>query len=323
MKAIRVAGFGGPEAMELVDVPEPAPGPGELLLYVTACGLNWSDLLQRAGKYPGGPRPPFIAGQEAEGIVAAHGPGVSSPPLGTRVCAIAATGLAAERAVVAAATCFPLPDAVPAPDGAAVAVSLLTAGGALLLSGHAMPGETVLVHAGGGALGTMAVQVARRLGLRVAATVSGPEKRDRVAALGAEVVCGYDLFDAEARKLSNDWGLDLALDSIGGAISERTFGLLGPFGRQILVGLSSGEPARIDALKLLHRSRGVLGFHLRSLLARPERASALAERLWAWLADGSVRPQVGQVLPLGDIRRAHDLLAGRQTFGKIVLTVQG
>ncbi|HSY39063.1 MAG TPA: NADPH:quinone oxidoreductase family protein [Polyangia bacterium] len=323
MKAIRVVGYGGPEVLELVDVSEPAPGPGELLLEVTACGLNWSDLLQRAGLYPGGPRPPLIAGQEAEGIVAGHGPGVSSPPLGTRVCAIAATGLAAGQAVVAASTCFPLPDAVPPSNGAAVAVSLLTAGGALILSGHAIPGETVLVHAGGGALGTMAVQVARSLGLRVAATVSSPEKMDRVAALGAEVVCGYDVFEAEVRKLSNDRGLDLAVDSIGGAISERTFGLLGSFGRQILVGLSSGERARIDTLKLLHRSRGVMGFHLRSLLQRPELASALATRLWAWLADGSVRPQVADVLPLREIRRAHDLLASRQTFGKIVLTVQG
>ena len=321
MKAIRVAGFGGPEVLELVDVPEPVAGPGEVLLDVTALGLNWSDLLQRAGQYPGGPRPPFVAGQEAEGVVVAHGPGVSSPPLGTRQCAIAVTGLAAERAVVPASACFPLPDAVPSPNGAAVPVSLLTAGGALILSGHAVEGETALVHAGAGSLGTMAVQVARCLGLRVVATVSSPEKADRVRGLGAELVCGYDLFDVEARKLSNDRGLDLAVDSIGGAISQRTFALLGSFGRQILVGISSGERVSIDPLKLLHRSRGVLGFHLRSLLQRPEQASALATRLWAWLADGSIQPQVGQVLPWQEIRRAHDLLASRQTFGKVVLTV--
>jgi NADPH:quinone reductase len=321
MKAIRVVGFGGPEVLELVDAPEPVPGPGEVLLNVTALGLNWSDLLRRAGQYPGGPRPPFIAGQEAEGIVAAHGPGVSSPPLGTRVCAIATTGLAAERAVVPASACFPLPDAVPTPNGAAVAVSLLTAGGALILSGHAIAGETVLVHAGAGALGTMAVQVARCLALRVVATVSSPEKIDRVTALGAEIVCGYDVFDTEVRKLSGDRGLDLAIDSIGGAVSQRTFALLGSFGRQILVGISSGERVSIDPLKLLHRSRGVLGFHLRSLLQRPAQASALATRLWAWLADGSIRPQVGHVLSLEEIRRAHDLLASRQTFGKVVLTV--
>jgi NADPH:quinone reductase-like Zn-dependent oxidoreductase len=321
VKAIRVVGFGGPEVLELVDVPEPAPGPGEVLLDVTASGLNWSDLLQRAGQYPGGPRPPFIAGQEAEGIVAAHGPGVSAPPLGTRVCAIAVTGLAAERAVVPASACFPLPAAVPRLNGAAVAVSLLTAGGALILSGHAAEGETALVHAGAGALGTMAVQVGRCLGLRVVATGSSPEKIDRVTALGAELVCGYDVFDTEVRKLSGDGGLDLAIDSIGGAVSLRTFALLGSFGRQILVGISSGERVTIDPLKLLHRSRGVLGFHLRSLLQRPAQASALATRLWAWLGDGSIRPQVGHVLALQDIRRAHELLASRQTFGKVVLTV--
>src|SRR5206468_2198157 len=104
------------------DVHDPSPGPGELLLQVTAFGLNWSDLLQRAGRYPGGPRPPFLAGQEAEGIVIAHGAGVTSPPLGARVCAIAVTGLAAEKAAVSASACFPLPDNVSTPAGAAVAV---------------------------------------------------------------------------------------------------------------------------------------------------------------------------------------------------------
>lgn len=321
MRAVRVAAFGGAEVLALVDVPEPAPGPGELLLQVTACGLNWSDLLQRAGRYPGGPRPPFLAGQEAEGMVVAHGPGVTSPPLGARVCAIAATGLAAERAVVPVSTCFALPDAISPPAGAAVAVSLLTAGGSLLLSGHAGAGETALIHAGAGALGTMAVQVARCLGLRVVATTSSAEKKDRVAALGAEVVCGYDVFEAEVRKASGGRGLDLALDSIGGAISQRTFPLLGAFGRQVLVGASSGEIAPIDPLRLLHRSRGVLGFHLRSLLERPEQSAALAARLWGWLADGSVRPQVGHVLALQDIGEGHELLASRRTFGKIVLTV--
>jgi NADPH2:quinone reductase len=165
--------------------------------------------------------------------------------------------------------------------------------------------------------------VARRLGLRVAATASTADKRARLAALGAEVVSGYDDFEPAVRKLAGDRGLDLALDSIGGEISRRTFGLLGAFGRQLLVGVSSGEPTRIDALKLLHRSRGVLGFHLRALLADPARAAPLGTCLWGWLADRSVRPQVGEVLPLRDVRRAHELLAGRQTFGKLVLTLAG
>jgi NADPH2:quinone reductase len=320
MKAVRVPAFGGPEVLAWADAEELEPEAGQVAIQVQACGLNWADLLQRQGIYPGGPRPPFLAGQEAAGTVVGQGPGVTEPTLGARVAVVASSGMHAERAVVPAASCFVLPPALSWEEGAAVPVSLLTAACALTTVGRAAPGETILIHAGGGGLGTMAIQVARRLGLRVIATASVPETRARLAALGAELVCGYDDFEVGVRRLCGARGLDLVLDGVGGDVFRRSLLLLGPFGRLVLLGLSSGEPPQIDPVKLIFGSRGVLGFHLGALLAQPALTQELAARGFSWLAEGSVRAQIGRVFPLHRIRAAHELLASRAHYGKIVLT---
>jgi NADPH2:quinone reductase len=319
MKAVHVEAFGGPEVLELRDLPAPAPGPGEVLLQIAACGLNWSDLLQRQGLYPGGPRPPFVPGQEAAGVVVAHGPGVEAPARGARVAAIAVVGMHAACAVVPARSCLELPPATSFEEGAAAPVALLTAAAALTTVGRAVAGETVIVHAAGGGLGTAAVQIARRLGLRVIATASSPDKRARVQALGADVVCGYDDFPAVARDATAGRGADLVVDGVGGDLTRASLAALRPFGRLVLVGLSSGALPRLDPVKLIHRSQAVLGFHLRGLLDDPEQQAAVTRRVLPWLADGSVRPQVGEILPLAEIRAAHARLAGRGSYGKIVL----
>ncbi len=307
MKAIRVVAFGGPEVLELVDVPEPAPGPGELLLDVTACGLNWSDSAPACGALSGWSAP-AVHRRPGSGR---HRGGSRS---GRQLAAARHASVRDRRdrpggrtGGRAASTCFPLPDAVPSPNGAAVAVSLLTAGGALLLSGHATAGETVLVHAGGGALGTMAVQVARCLDLRVVATVSSPEKK---AARGGPRRRG----GVRLRRLRRRGAKAL------GRTGSRFGGRLHRGGdlRENLWAprlLRSPDPGRnLQRRARDHRSPQApctgraacsASTSVRSL-QRPEQASALATRLWAWLADGSVRPQVGHVLPLQDIRRAHD-----------------
>src|SRR5678815_3147793 len=169
MNGVRVPRFGGPEVLELTALPDPSPAAGEVLLEIRAAGLNWSDLLMRAGTYPGGPQPPFVPGQEAAGVVVAHGPGVTAPPIGARVAAITGTGMHAARAAVPAARCFLLPAALSFEDGAAILVSLMTAGWALARIAGAAPGEVAVIHAAAGALGSTAVQVAKRLGLTVIA----------------------------------------------------------------------------------------------------------------------------------------------------------
>lgn len=313
MRAALVRAFGDTEVLEIVERDPPVPGAGELLVRIEACGLNWSDLLQRAGLYPGGPTPPFVTGQEAAGIVVGHGPGVSAPALGTAVSVIAASGLCAEYAAVPAAACLALPG--PADHRAALPIALLTAYTALAVGGHAVAGELFVLHAAGGGLGTIALQVARRLALRVIATCA-PVKRDQVAALGAERVCGYDDFAAAARAAG---GADLVLDSIGGAVFRRSCDSVRSPGRIVIVGCTSGEPQRVDAIKLVHRSIAVIGWHLRAVLADPELLRTAIASCTPWLADGSVLPCIARAVPLAEIRAAHELLASRQVYGKLVV----
>lgn len=320
MKAVRVPRFGGPEVLELVSLPDPVPGPGELLLDVRAAALNWSDLLQRAGTYPGGPQPPFIAGQEAAGIVVAHGPDVTGPPIGARVAAITGMGLHASRAVVPAATCFPIPASLSFEEGAALLVSLVTAGWALSRMGRAAAGETVIIHAAAGALGTTAVQVAKQLGLTVVATASSDQKRARAASLGADVVCGYDDFDVVVRRVTGDRGADIVLDGVGGDVTRRSLAVLRPFGRLVVIGASSGEAPRLDPIKMIHSSAAVIGFHLRGLWRQPDVARDAISEWMKWVASGAVQPQIDTVVPLADVGVAHQRLADRRAIGKIVLT---
>lgn len=313
MKAVVVTAFGDVDVLAVVERDPPTPGPGDVVVRIEACALNWSDLLQRAGHYVGGPTPPFVAGQEAAGVVIDHGPGVAAPPIGTPVSVIAPSGLCAELAVVPAAACLALPG--DSAQRAALPIALLTAYTALAVGGRARPGEVAVVHAAGGGLGTIALQIARRLELRVIATC-GPAKRDRVAALGAELVCGYDGFAAAARGAG---GADLVLDAVGGAVFRTSCDVLRSPGRIVIVGCTSGEPQRIDAVKLVHRSIAVVGWHLRAVVSNPELVAATLAACTPWLDAGDVRAHIARALPLADVRAAHALLASRQTYGKVVL----
>lgn len=313
MRAAVVTAFGDVGVLAVVERDPPAPGPGDVVVRIEACALNWSDLLQRAGHYVGGPTPPFVVGQEAAGIVIGHGPGVAAPPIGTPVSVIAPSGLCAELAVVPAAACFALPGS--AEQRAALPIALLTAYTALAVGGHARAGELAVIHAAGGGLGTIALQIARRLELRVIATCA-PAKRERVAALGAAQVCGYDEFAAATRAAG---GADLVLDSVGGAVFRNSCAVLRSPGRIVIVGCTSGEPQRIDAVKLVHRSIAVVGWHLRAVVANPALVAATLAACTPWLDAGALRAHIACTLPLADVRAAHALLASRQTYGKVVL----
>ena len=317
MIALEVTAFGGPGVLRVVERAEPAPGPGEVLIRVEAVGVGWSDLLQREGAYPGGPTPPYVAGQEAAGVVVAHGPSVAgapagaAPPIGARVSAIARLGLCAEYAAVPQAACVAWSGELPADQRAALPIALLTAYHALATCAHAEAGELAVIHAAAGGLGSMAVQVAGLLGLRVIATC-GPDKRAHVA--GAERVCGYEELRGAA-----PGGADIVLDSVGGAAFRASLGVLRPLGRLLVAGASSGEPQRIDAVKLVHRSHAVIGVHLRHLMERP----ALRERALAacvpWAVAGQVRARV-EHLPATALAAAHARLATRAVIGKLVVT---
>lgn len=300
MIAVGVTRFGGAEVLEVVDVREPDVGAGQRRVEVRAAALNASDLLARAGSYPRGPTPPFVAGVEGAGV----------DDRGRRVAFLVRSG--AQAAVVAAedAACVELPEGVSFEEGAGFLVSYLTAFHALATAAMVQPGDVVLVHAGGGGLGTAAIQIARELGARVVATASTEEKRARVAVLGAEPR-GYD----ELAGLQPD----VVIDPVGGRLTRDSLRLLPAFGRLVLVGMAAGEPPALDATGLVHRSLAVHGLHLDAILADRglvERALAV---LVPWLDRRRIEVQVGHVLPLARVAEAHALLASRASYGKIVL----
>jgi len=311
MKAVQVKGFGDVDQLELVELPDPDPQPGQVRIRVEACGLNYADIMQRAGLYPGGPKPPFISGLEAAGIVDA---GDALPP-GSRVMAVSGGGCHAERLCVSAAACMPVPDGMSFVEAAAFPVQYLTAYHALTTFGRAVAGETVLIHAAAGGVGTAAVQIAKLLGLRVVGTASSEEKRGRVLELGADEALSYEEFD----QLSGKNAPELILEAVGGDVFRRSLAILPSLGRLVVYGAASKEVQPIDTLKLMFRSQGVFGLHLNAIFERSGLMGESVKRLFEWIGQGKLKMQVGHVLPLAQIREAHELISSRKSYGKIVL----
>lgn len=313
MRAVRVKAFGDVDQLELVELADPEPKPGEVRIRVEASGLNYADVMQRAGLYPGGPKPPFIPGLEAAGAVET-GAGL---PAGSRVVALSGGGCHADRLCVSAAACIPIPESLSFVEAAAFPVQYLTAFHALTTVGRAVAGETVLIHAAAGGVGTAAVQIAKLLGLRVVGTASSEEKRKRVLELGADEALSYDAFD---QVLSGKNAPALILEAVGGDVFRRSLAMLPSLGRLVVFGAASKEVEPIDTLKLLFRSQGVFGLHLNAIFERPSLMGESIARLFEWVGQGKLKMQVGHVLPLAQIREAHELISSRKSYGKIVLT---
>lgn len=319
MKAARVNAFGGVDQLEIVELPDPVPDAHEVIVKVEACGLNFADVMQREGLYPGGPKPPYIPGVEAAGVIESRGTAADdSLPVGTRVVALA-PGAHAERVRTTTRTCIRLPESMSFAEGAAFPVQYLTAYHCLITLAHAKSGETVLIHAGAGGVGTAAVQIAKLLGLRVMVTASTSDKRAKILALGADAAVGYDEFDAAAREFTGGRGPDICLESIGGDCFNSSLAMLPPFGRLVVYGAAGRVAQPIDTLKLFFRSQSVLGFHLNGIFARPDLLLSSLTALLGWIAAGKLKIQIGHTFPLAEIRQAHELIASRQSYGKIVL----
>lgn len=308
MKQIIVDAFGDSSHLQLVDAPEPT---GEVVVEIKAAGLNYADLMQREGMYLGGPKPPFVPGAEAAGIVVS-----GALPAGTRVMLTTKSGCYAERVAVRAWQCVPLPDSIDFVHGAAFPITFLTAYHALVTVARAQPGEVVLVHAAAGGVGTAAVQIAKLLGLRVIATASSEDKRARVRALGADVVVDYDGFEAAVRDAG---GAAVVLESVGGDVFRKSLPLLNPLGRLVLYGIATKEGKPIDPLRLLFGSRAVMGFHLDAIFAQRELLASSLRTLLDHVVADRLAITVGHTFALADARAAHDLVASRASYGKIVL----
>jgi NADPH:quinone reductase len=314
MRAIRITEFGGPEVLTLVDdQPEPSPRPGELLLDVSHAGINFADTHQAEDSYLAPATLPLVPGAEA----------VGSTGDGRRVVALLAAGGYAERAVAAPQLAFDVPDEVG--DGQALALVLqgTTAWHLLRTSAHLQAGESVVVHAAAGGVGTLAVQLAARWGAgKVIAVASSDDKRALALALGADVAVDANEPDLKAALIAANGGtVDVVLDMVGGRTTDQSLAALAPFGRLVHFGMASRQaPSPVQPGLLMARSRAVVGFWLAHAMRTPDRYLAPVMReLLDLTAAGELRPVVGATYGLSEAAQAHRDLRSRATVGKLLL----
>ncbi|WNG40810.1 quinone oxidoreductase [Archangium violaceum] len=323
MKAIRYHQTGGPEVLRLEDVPEPELGSGEVRIQVHAAGVNFADTERRRGLYDAQVPLPRILGSEAAGVVSAVGPGVDDALLGRRVVTLT-TSTYAEFVKAPASGLVVLPDTVSFEVAAAVPVQGLTAYHLLHTVTQVRDGQSVLVHAAAGGVGVLAVQLAKALGARVFGTVSSEAKARLVQELGVDEVIRYDREDvvAEVHRRTGGRGVDLVLDAVGASTWEASLRVLAPFGHAVSYGSASGPAPAVDVEALFEKSLKVSAYWMHTPHPPGAHHRAL-ESLIRDVADGKLRVLIGLKLPLAEAVEAHRRLEGRETVGKVVLTVAG
>jgi NADPH:quinone reductase len=327
MRAIVIREPGGPEVLELREVPTPEPSRGEARVRVRATAVNRADLLQRMGKYPApAGAPPDIPGLELAGEVDALGDGVTDLVCGDRVFGIVGGGAYAEHVVAHARTLARMPAGMSFTDAAAVPEAFLTAWDAIVAQAHLASGEVVLVHAAGSGVGTAGWQIALAIGARPIGTTRTADKLGRALALGLRdgLVVEGGAFAKEVLARTGGRGADVVLELVGGTYVAEDLACLAHGGRIVVVGMMSGAVAEVNLATLMHRRAEIRGTVLR---ARPLEEKilvgrALDKHLVPLFESGALRPVVDRVLPLAQAAEAHRALQSDETFGKIVLEVR-
>jgi putative PIG3 family NAD(P)H quinone oxidoreductase len=325
MRAVVLRDHGDVDVLGIEDVPDPVPGPDEVLVDVVATALNRADLLQRMGFYPGPPADLEIPGMEFAGTVASVGARVQDVSVGEAVMGIVGGGAYAERLVTHERMVLPIPDSVPIEDAAAIPEVFITAFDALVAQGGLTAGRTALVHAGASGVGTAAIQIAKVIGARIAVTASSG-KLAACRSLGADLAIDYraeDFVDAVGQ-FTRGKGVDVVLDVIGGDYVDRNVRCLATGGRIIQVGLMGGGNTEVNVGMLLTKRASITGTTLR---ARPleEKISIsrrVAVEVLPWFADGTLRPVIDRRYPLDEIAAAHAYMASNESVGKIVVSVR-
>jgi NADPH:quinone reductase len=319
MKAIVAREFGPPEVMKLEDVPDPTPGPGQVLIGVKSVGVNPVDTYIRAGLYARKPNLPFIPGQDLGGVVEAVGAGVSRFTKGGRVYAYAVQGACAERAVCDEASVVPLPDALSYQQGAAMGVPYATAWRALFMKALARPGETVLVHGASGGVGIGAVQMARAYGMRVIGTAGTDDGLKLVREQGAHEVLNHREPDylQKLMPLTGGRGVDVVLEMLANVNLDHDLDIIAPRGRIVVIG-NRGR-VEIDPRKTMGKDAIVAGMLLFN--TPPEELREIHAGLAAGLESGTLKPVIGKQFPLADAPKAHTAVMEPGALGKIVIVV--
>jgi NADPH:quinone reductase len=320
MKAIQVKQTGGPEVMELVDLPIPEPKPSEAVVRIVAAGVNFIDVYNREGRYKA--PLPLVLGQEGAGVVSAVGPEVRGITAGERVAYTMTLGSYAEYAAVPADRLVKIPAGVSEREAAAAMLQGMTAHYLAYDTYPLKKGETALVHAAAGGVGLLLVQMAHHIGARVIATVSTEEKAKLARAAGADDVILYTQsdFEAETKRLTGGKGVDVVYDSVGKTTFDKGLNLLRPRGMMVLYGGSSGAVAPFDPLVLTQKgsiflTRPSLGNYVITPHELQQRASAV----FGMIREGTLKLRIEHVYPLAEAQRAHRDLEGRKTTGKLLL----
>lgn len=324
MHAIKIQEPGGPDMLVWSEVPDPEPGPGEVIVDVRASGVNRGDILQRQGHYPPPPGASPYPGLECSGTISAIADDVRGWTVGQQVCALLAGGGYAERVAVPAGQLLPVPDGVDLVDSAALPEVACTVWSNVVRLARLTAGETLLVHGGGSGIGTFAIQLGSALGATVAATARLP-KHDQLRKLGAAHTIDYreQDFVEEVRQVTDSRGADVILDIIGAAYLERNLAALATGGRLMVIGMQGGRKAELDLAGLLVKRAAVAATALRPLplAEKAEIVRGVREQVWPLIAAGRIRPIVDRRLPLTEAAEAHRLVESSEHVGKVLLTV--
>ncbi len=311
MRAVQIQQFGGPEVLEVVELPDPVPGDGEVVVEVARAGMNFADTHQRQNQYLAKAELPLTPGGEIAGVT----------PDGRRVAAMLEHGGYAEKVVVPEAALVPVPEGVSDDQAAAILLQGLTAWALLRISARVEKGESVVVEAAAGGTGTLAVQLAKSMGARVIGLASTAEKRELVERLGADLTVDSrsDEIGAELLKANGGREVDVVLQMSGGEQFDRQLDVLAPFGRMVSFGIASREPNVIKTQQLMRTSRSVVGFWIVHLLRRPDLLKRGISELLGAVASGELEVVIGGIFPMSDVAQTHIELQERRTHGKLLL----
>jgi putative PIG3 family NAD(P)H quinone oxidoreductase len=309
-------------------VPDTPLGRGEVLVKVSAAGINRADLLQAAGYYPPPPGASELLGMEVSGVITAVSDDVTEWSAGQEVCALLAGGGYAEYVAVPAGQLLPIPDGVDLHDAASLPEVACTVWSNLALTAHLSQGQLLLIHGGASGVGSHAIQVARALGARVAITAGSLAKLELCRELGAEITIAYhdEDFVARVREATGGAGADVILDIMGAAYLDRNLDALTSDGQLIVIGMQGGVRGELNLGKLVSKRARVIGTALRGRpVDGPNGKSAIVESVvtsvWPMIADGRVRPVIGARMPIQQATDAHRLLSSGQVTGKVILTI--
>ncbi|MCG5469389.1 NAD(P)H-quinone oxidoreductase [Micromonospora sp. LAH09] len=322
MKAITIPQPGGPDALVWAEVPDPEPGPDEVIVDVRASGVNRADLLQRQGHYPPPPGAPAYPGLECSGVITEVGADVAGWAVGQQVCALLAGGGYAERVAVPAGQLLPVPACDPV-DAAALPEVACTVWSNLVQVARLGAGDTLLVHGGGSGIGTFAIQLGAALGVTVL-TTAREAKHDRLRELGAAHIIDYreQDFVEEVRRVTDGRGVDVILDIMGASYLGRNVSALATGGRLVVIGMQGGRKAELDLGALVTKRASIAATSLRSrpLAEKAEIVQGVRDEVWPLVEAGRIRPVVDRRLPMTEAAQAHRLVESNDHFGKVLLT---